>query len=282
MGNAPHMGVDPDGGWSWVTAGIGFAVGAAVGYAVGGDWQSALIGGIAGGVVGGISFNQRRDFFDVGVRSQNSVLKIEPSGFLASSGSYVQDNSSQIALRFVREVFLNIGRRAGEIDFVLEHYGNADFPFLKYDYSRQYDRNGDGDGGDNFVRRGGWAYGGFQSGTTNVNQYLGSSITAVKDVHDPETNTTFTMVRGFPKSILQVSRVNEGTLFKGGPVGSDNVGGYGFLFTSKSPSNPAYVKVAFKSRAQAKTFRLHYQTAGREMQIAEMHKRYYKVKTRTK
>jgi RHS repeat-associated protein len=59
MGNAPHMVVDPDGGWSWAAAGIGFAVGATTGYiASQGDWRSALAGGVAGGVLGGVSFNQ--------------------------------------------------------------------------------------------------------------------------------------------------------------------------------------------------------------------------------
>src|SRR5688572_21839085 len=47
MGNTPHMSVDADGGWSWITAGMGFAVGAGVGYAATGDWEGALIGGLA-------------------------------------------------------------------------------------------------------------------------------------------------------------------------------------------------------------------------------------------
>jgi hypothetical protein len=58
MGNSPHMRVDPDGGWSPIMAGVGFAVGAGVGYEITGDWEWALIGGLAGGLVGGASFNQ--------------------------------------------------------------------------------------------------------------------------------------------------------------------------------------------------------------------------------
>jgi len=59
MGNSPSSNVDADGGWSWITAGVGFAIGATAGYvASDGDWRYALAGGLAGGVLGGVSFNQ--------------------------------------------------------------------------------------------------------------------------------------------------------------------------------------------------------------------------------
>lgn len=60
MGNAPQMGVDPDGGWSPITAAIGAVVGAGIGYSISGDWKGALIGGLAGGVLGGAAFDQSR------------------------------------------------------------------------------------------------------------------------------------------------------------------------------------------------------------------------------
>jgi hypothetical protein len=57
MGNAPHMSADPDGGWSWIMAGAGFAVGAGAALLTGNedDWWKW---GIVGGVAGGLSFNQ--------------------------------------------------------------------------------------------------------------------------------------------------------------------------------------------------------------------------------
>ncbi len=59
MGNNPVSGFDPDGGWNWITAGIGFAVGGTVGYfASGGDWGAALAGGLAGGLLGGASYDR--------------------------------------------------------------------------------------------------------------------------------------------------------------------------------------------------------------------------------
>jgi RHS repeat-associated protein len=59
MGNLPHISVDPTGEWSWVAAGIGFAVGATVGYiASDGDWAWAAFGGVVGGTLGGVAFNQ--------------------------------------------------------------------------------------------------------------------------------------------------------------------------------------------------------------------------------
>ncbi|HAC26032.1 MAG TPA: hypothetical protein DCE81_14050 [Cytophagales bacterium] len=59
MGNQPNLSTDPNGGWSWITAGVGFAIGATAGYvASDGDWGWALAGGIAGGAMGGLSFKQ--------------------------------------------------------------------------------------------------------------------------------------------------------------------------------------------------------------------------------
>ena len=57
MGNTPNMSTDPDGGWSWIMAGAGFAVGAGAALLTGNQddwWKWGLVGGIAGG----ISFNQ--------------------------------------------------------------------------------------------------------------------------------------------------------------------------------------------------------------------------------
>src|SRR5690606_26565696 len=143
MGNAPNMGVDPDGGWSWVTAGIGFAVGAAVGYAVGGDWQSALLGGLAGGALGGLSFNQSRDLIDVGVRSQNSVLKIEPSGIVAGVGDFLQTTDLfPKALSFSKTALSSIARRQAEEYFVRKNFDNPDFLKLRKYYSRYEDPMG--------------------------------------------------------------------------------------------------------------------------------------------
>jgi hypothetical protein len=57
MGNTPHMSADPDGGWSWIMAGAGFAVGAGAALLTGNEddwWKWGLVGGVAGG----LSFNQ--------------------------------------------------------------------------------------------------------------------------------------------------------------------------------------------------------------------------------
>ncbi len=58
VGNNPITGIDPDGGWAWNTAAIGFGIGAIAGYAATGDWQGALIGGAAGGLLGGAMFKK--------------------------------------------------------------------------------------------------------------------------------------------------------------------------------------------------------------------------------
>ena len=57
MGNTPHMSADPDGGWSWIMAGTGFAFGAGAALLTGNEddwWKWGLVGGVAGG----LSFNQ--------------------------------------------------------------------------------------------------------------------------------------------------------------------------------------------------------------------------------
>ncbi len=57
MGNTPNMSADPDGGWSWIMAGVGFAAGAGAALLTGNEddwWKWGLVGGVAGG----ISFNQ--------------------------------------------------------------------------------------------------------------------------------------------------------------------------------------------------------------------------------
>jgi len=59
MGNRPNMSTDPDGGWSWITAGIGFAVGAGAA-ALSGNGDDWWKWGLAGGLAGGASFNQTR------------------------------------------------------------------------------------------------------------------------------------------------------------------------------------------------------------------------------
>ncbi len=64
MGNKPMSGVDPDGGWSWVTAAVGAGIGGIAGAAYGlatdkkGWGWYALGGGVAGGLLGGISFKK--------------------------------------------------------------------------------------------------------------------------------------------------------------------------------------------------------------------------------
>jgi RHS repeat-associated protein len=54
MGNNPHMSSDPNGGWSWVGAGVGFVAGGAIGYlASDGDWGWTFAGAAGGAVAGG-------------------------------------------------------------------------------------------------------------------------------------------------------------------------------------------------------------------------------------
>jgi RHS repeat-associated protein len=77
MNNTPHMSADADGGWSWITAGIGFAVGATAGYiASDGDWRWALAGGVAGGALGGAMFDQTSSLYDVGTVESSRRLQI--------------------------------------------------------------------------------------------------------------------------------------------------------------------------------------------------------------
>jgi RHS repeat-associated protein len=94
MGNTPNMSVDPNGGWSWVTAGIGAAVGAGIGYAATGDWQGALAGGLAGGLVGGASFSTQSRLVSAG--SQTSWMSVEKSLALSSFGKSVVASSPNI------------------------------------------------------------------------------------------------------------------------------------------------------------------------------------------
>lgn len=98
MGNTPNMSVDPDGGWSWTTAAIGFGVGAAVGYvASDGDWRWALAGGIAGGAIGGASFTKSK--FSLQYSSQvgwhTAPGKLRLTDFGKAFGRGVASNGAQ-------------------------------------------------------------------------------------------------------------------------------------------------------------------------------------------
>lgn len=101
IGNMPHWGTDPDGGWSWTTAGIGFAVGAGIGYAASdGDWRWALAGGIAGGVIGGASFNQDHlgsSKFNGGFREHGGLRITFNSEFYSGIGNLFKNNWTTIA-----------------------------------------------------------------------------------------------------------------------------------------------------------------------------------------
>lgn len=59
MGNNPVSGTDPDGGWSWIAAGTGFALGSGAALLTGhkDDWWKW---GLASGVAAGVSSNQTR------------------------------------------------------------------------------------------------------------------------------------------------------------------------------------------------------------------------------
>ena len=93
MGNYPYATIDADGGWSWTTAGIGFAVGAALGYGEGGDLKSALIGGAIGGVAGGLAFKEPGQGFDGGTHLQHTANRvIQPGNLVASIGNFALDN----------------------------------------------------------------------------------------------------------------------------------------------------------------------------------------------
>lgn len=64
MGNNPVTGVDPDGGWNWITAGIGFAAFGGVAALSGDkDWWKW---GLAGGLVGGAMFTKRPNLQSAG------------------------------------------------------------------------------------------------------------------------------------------------------------------------------------------------------------------------
>lgn len=100
MGNIPHMSADPNGGWSWVTAGVGFAVGAGVGYAITGDWEGALIGGLAGGIAGGASFNQDRlgaTKFNGGFREYGGLRVTFNKELYSGIGNLFKNNWSTVA-----------------------------------------------------------------------------------------------------------------------------------------------------------------------------------------
>ncbi len=89
MGNNPVIGTDPDGGWNWLTAGIGFAVGAGIGYAKTGDWQGALAGGLAGGLLGGASFTKHKSLISAGSQTGGQLVVKESlalTGFGKFSG----------------------------------------------------------------------------------------------------------------------------------------------------------------------------------------------------
>ena len=74
MGNNPVSGTDPDGGWSWITAGIGFGVGAGMAALTGhgDDWWKW---GLGTGLVAGASFNQPKGgSFELGTQNAHSVF----------------------------------------------------------------------------------------------------------------------------------------------------------------------------------------------------------------
>lgn len=91
IGNDPINGIDPDGGWSWVGAGIG----AGVGYAATGDWKGAVAGGVGGGLLGQGIANKLKGNPWACQNCPNLGNKITGggSGYLAKGGSgFVSDS----------------------------------------------------------------------------------------------------------------------------------------------------------------------------------------------
>src|SRR5690606_35266709 len=119
MGNAPNIGVGPDGGWSWWTAGAGFVLGAAIGYAASdGDWGTALAAGLAGGLIGGASFTT--DSRSVSAGSQTGGCKvleefIAPSAFGKSVGNFAANYGDDILLASTR-TYIDLELRRGGVN----------------------------------------------------------------------------------------------------------------------------------------------------------------------
>ena len=87
MGNVPHMSVDANGGWSWLGAGIGAAVGGLSAYiASDGDWRATLLGGLGGGLIGGAIFRPSRAIVEAG--SSQAATRLSTFGARPPISSY--------------------------------------------------------------------------------------------------------------------------------------------------------------------------------------------------
>jgi RHS repeat-associated protein len=111
MENNPVRGVDPDGGWSWITAGIGAGIGAIGGatYALatgkkGWGWY-ALGGGVAGGALGGLMFDQDEQWKYFGGPGAAKNKPLERIGYTITRnevGDFLVSNSSDILQTIIK------------------------------------------------------------------------------------------------------------------------------------------------------------------------------------
>ena len=89
MGNTPNMSVDPDGGWSWVGAGVGAVAGIGLSYARGDqdNWYLYAAGGfVAGGIVGELA-HSGHDIYDRGANSWDKFTSIFGEGEITKGSS---------------------------------------------------------------------------------------------------------------------------------------------------------------------------------------------------
>jgi RHS repeat-associated protein len=270
MGNMPHMSIDPDGGWNWMTAGIGFGVGALAGYAATGDWEGALAGGLAGGLIGGASFN----------KGNSGGMKVKGGGYreyggfsppkfnskmYASIGNFIDNiDLFPTALTLTKHAFSTIGRRTAEEYFVRKNYNDPNYSGLKKDYGRTEDASGTD-------------YSGFtESGSVNVNQALGSNSGPYRG-KDPATGEEIGISRVFPKVNLNVSQISDLTHIGGYGINSNILGGPGYVLSSGNPNNAAQLTVAFKSKGAATKFHNTHFKGSFNQKMAQMQKKYFKI-----
>jgi RHS repeat-associated protein len=253
MGNAPNMGTDPDGGfssggggsllWKWVANPT--TVDNLAGY-----FKRTLLG-----------------------NALNIAKELAP----AVINNTLRQTLNDRALQFTKDAISNIAKRQSERDFVIENYDKPGYESIAKDYPRKYDRYGDALPGPDRVTPGdGYQYSGFvETGTTNVNDYMGSAPGPYK-VFDSETSTEFYLSRNMPKVQLDVSKVKSRYVV--GYGNSRIINGEGFMFEPDNTTiNAAAVGISFKSRKAADNFFQHHYKKAYNNHISYLKRRYFKI-----
>lgn len=91
MADTPNRSVDSDGGWSWITAGIGFAAGSGAALLTGNedDWWKW---GLGLGLAGGLAFDQDVKRFDVGTVGQKNKVRLSWHDFSNGEIGFINRN----------------------------------------------------------------------------------------------------------------------------------------------------------------------------------------------